>query len=138
MRGVGIAVLTLLLLLSACAGGGGETLKIDARNVPGMQHMPDELSDMLHELGYRWIPVEDPNAHRGVKTIQRDGEWIMLFEHTQARQVRVGARIRMRDGYTRLHFHEVDSLTLSASSRDLLQALQRRADQQFGAPNVRY
>lgn len=138
MRSLGAAVLIVFLLLSACAGGGGGILKIDAQNVPGMRHMPDELNDMLSGLGYRWIPVTYLNAGRGVKTVKRDGNWIMLFEHNQTRQVRIGARIRIRDGYTRLRFHEVDSQALSAPSKDLLKTLQQRAAQQFGPANVSY
>ena len=79
-----ILLAVLGLQLPGCATTtGGETLKIDARNVQGMQHLPDELTAMLWELGYEWIRVEDPTTHRGVKTAQIDGEYRMRFEYLE-------------------------------------------------------
>lgn len=47
------------LQLSGCASSGGETREIDAHNVQGMQHVPDELAAMLRDLGYGWIHVKE-------------------------------------------------------------------------------
>jgi len=124
------------LQLAGCAGTGGETLKIDARNVQGMQHVPDELTSMLGELGYDWIHVQDPTSHRGVKVVQKDGEYHMRFEFVKTRQVRIDVRIRRRDGFTWLRFYQVDSQTLSPSSQSLFEKLKKRAEQEFGAVNV--
>lgn len=123
-------------LLSGCAGSGGATLKIEAQHVVGRQHMPDELTDMLRDLGYDWIPISDPNFVSPVKTAQQDGDYRMRFEFVETKQVRIDARIRRLDGFTRLHFYEPGSPTLSASSKQLLQKLERRAVMEFGQANV--
>ena len=125
-----------VLQFTGCASTGGETLKIDARDVPGVQHVPDELTVMLRELGYDWIHVQDPNSHRGVKTVQRDGEYHMRFEYVETRQARIDARIRIQDGVTWLRFYEPDSQTLSPSSTTLFEKLKARTVQEFGAVNV--
>lgn len=129
---------TFVLLALGCASGGGQTLKIDMQDVAGRQHVPDELTDMLGDLGYEWIPIHDPNARRDVKVVQQDGEYRMRFEYVQTKQVRIDARIRMQDGFTRLHFYEPGSQTLSAPAQGLLKKLQQRVVQEFGEANVTY
>ena len=135
---ISAVVFFLFVLLSACAGRGGETLKIDARDVWGVGHMPDEIDEMLSELGYEWVPIMDPNVDRDVKTVQQNGEWSMRFEYVQTRQVRIDARMGIYNKHTRLHFYEPGSQTLSASSMVLLEKLQQRAAQEFGTANVSY
>lgn len=127
-----------VVLSTGCASTGGETIEIDQRHVTGRQHMPDELSDMLRDLGYDWVPIPDPDSRLAVKTVQQDGEYRMRFEHVTGGQVRIDARIRRKDGFTHLHFYEPASRTLSASSMVLLQKLQQRVALEFGAANVSY
>jgi len=68
-----VLLAALALISQGCATSGGETLKIDTRNVVGIQYMPDELTRMLRELGYQWIPIVDPETDREVKTVQKQG-----------------------------------------------------------------
>ena len=124
------------LFFVGCATVSGVTLRIDARNVEGMQHIPDELTSMLGELGYGWTPIVDPISHLGVKTVQGDGEYKMQFEFLETRKVRIDMRIRRMDGVTWLHFYEPGSKTLSPSSIVLLNKLEDRAALEFGAANV--
>lgn len=133
-----ILLLAMLgLQLPGCATTAtGETLKIDARNVQGMQHVPDELTEMLRELGYDWIGVKDPTTHRRVKTVQKDGEYRMRFEYLETRQLRIDVRIRRQDGVTWLNVYEPGSTALSPSSGKLFEKLKMRAEQEFGAVNV--
>jgi hypothetical protein len=134
-----LSVLLVFALLSlGCASGGGERIRIDMRNVAGHGYMPGEVTTMLQALGYDWVPIPDPNSRREVQTVQQNDEYRMQFEYLETRQVRIDVRIRRKDGLTRLHFHEPGSNTLSASSRALLERLQQRVVQEFGAPNVRY
>ena len=131
-----VLLAALALILPGCATSGGETLKIDTRNVVGVQYMPDELTRMLRELGYQWIPIVDPEIEREVKTVQKQGYYSMRFELVETGQVRIDARMRVQDGFTRLHFYEPGSQTLSPSAMDLFQELQKRAWLEFGQTNV--
>lgn len=124
------------LQLSGCASISGETLEIDAHNVQGIQHGPDELTAMLRDIGYDWIHIEDPHSRRGVKTVQIDGEYRMRFEYLETRQVRIDVRIRRKDGFTWLNVYEPGNQSLSPSSLSLFEKLKMRAEQQFGAVNV--
>ena len=45
-------LLAAALLSNGCATRSGESLVIDTREVVGVRFMPDELTDMLRELGY--------------------------------------------------------------------------------------
>jgi hypothetical protein len=60
----------------------------------------------------------------------------MRFEYLETRQVRIDARIRAKDGFTRLRFYEPGSPTLAPSSMALFQQLQERATLEFGAANI--
>ena len=124
------------LFFQGCTTNGGETLSIDAQHIEGRQSMPNEIENMLGELGYDWIPISDPHVRHGVKVSEQDGQYRMLFQHPVERQVRIDVRIRQSDDYTRLHFYEIGSQTLSSSSRTLLQRLRERVVLEFGDSNV--
>jgi len=126
----------IVLFCAGCAKVTGVTVRIDARNVEGVQHIPDELTSMLGELGYGWAPIFDPNSNRAVKTVQDSGEYRMRFEFLETRQVYIDVRIRQKDGVTWLHFYEPGSQTLSPSSIELLNELEDRAVMEFGAANI--
>ena len=131
-----VMLLAGALLSNGCATRSGESLVIDTRDVVGVQFMPDELTDMLRGLGYDWIPIADPAIRQEVKSFRQDGEYHMRFEYLETRQVRIDARIRSQDGFTRLHFYEPGSQTLNPASMVLFQQLQERAALEFGAANI--
>ena len=131
-----VMLLAGLLLSAGCATRSGESLVIDTRDVVGVRFMPDELADMLQGLGYNWIPILDPAIRQEVKMFRQDGEYHMRFEYRETRQVRIDARMRSQDGFTRLHFYEPGSETLSPSSTALFKQLQERAALQFGAAAI--
>jgi len=78
-----------VLLSHGCAGSGGATLKIDLQHLVGRQNMPEELTCMLRDPGYDWVPIRDPHNQHGVKTVLQDDEYRMRFEYLQTRQVRI-------------------------------------------------
>lgn len=131
-----VLVVFLGLQLSACAHISGETLKIDARHAPGTQHVPDELTQMLRDLGYDWIHIHDPETGRGVKIVQIDGEYRMRFEFLETRTVRIDVRVRRVDGVAWLHLYRIDRQPLGTASSHLFQELKARAEQEFGAANI--
>ena len=134
-----VFVTVMLVFLSfGCATGGGQTVKIDLRDVEGLQSMPKTVTNMLRDLGYDWIPVAAPDTPFGVKMAQQDNEYRMRFEYLETRQVRIDVRIGRLNRITRLRLYELDSLSLSPSSKALLQQLQRRTKQEFGEVNVSY
>ena len=128
----------LVFLSYGCATGGGQTVKIDLRDVEGLQSMPKTVTNMLRDLGYDWIPIQGPDSPFGAKMVQQDNEYRMRFEYLETRQVLIDVRIGRLNRITRLRLYEPDSLSLSASSKVLLQQLQRRTAQEFGEVNVSY
>lgn len=126
------------LYLFACTGVGGDTLKIDPQGVAANRHMPDALETILGDLGYQWVPIPDPLTHRDIKTVQQHGEWTMRFRDVETGKVQIDARIRRKDGFTWLKFHEDGGSTLSSSAHDRLQKLQDRLKIDFGEAYVSY
>jgi len=82
--------------------------------------MPDEISDLSYDLCYNGALIADSNSRREVKTAEVNGEYRMRFVPIDGAQVHIDVRIRRTDSFTRLHFYEPASQTLSASSRQLL------------------
>jgi hypothetical protein len=54
-----VFVCTMVQCLPAYAAGSGKVLKIDPRDVTGIQNMPEEIASMMEELGYEWMSVHD-------------------------------------------------------------------------------
>jgi len=134
-------LLLFTLLLQGCASSRGELIEIEVDRMVARQNMVEELTIMLRQLGYDWMPILDPINRREVKVVEqqdeyRNEEYMMRFEYLNTRQVRIDVHIRWEDGFTRLQFYEPASRTLSASSRELLQQLRQRAAREFGEMNV--
>lgn len=133
----------LTLLFQGCAGSRGELTRIDADRVIARQNMVEEMTYLLREQGYDWIPLVDPANRAAVKVVEQKGqfgnkEYMMRFEYLQTRQVRIDVHIRWEDGMTRLYLYEPGSTTLSASSVELLKKLRQRVELQFGKASVSY
>ena len=126
------------LTLAGCATGGGETLKVKTEHVLGVQSMPNEVDALLQELGFQWIPVLDRDTGHEVKTVLQGGDYRMAFVYAETGRVRIDARIREVDGYTRLRFYEPEGNGLSPSSMALLERLKQRLVLEFGQANVSY
>jgi len=126
------------LSLFACTGFSANTLKIDPQGVAASRHMPDALETILGDLGYQWIPIPDPLTHRDIKIVQQNGEWTMRFRDVETGRIQIDARIRRKDGFTWLRFHENGGSDLSSSTQDRLRKLQERLRIDFGEAYVSY
>ena len=129
-------IVGLLLLVPAWAAAADRTLKIDTRHVTDVQFMPDEISGMLEDLGYHWVPVHDPAVGRGVKMAEQQGQYRMQFEADDAPGILVEVHIRSTNGVTGLHFRHSGSETPAATAAELFRKLKERAELEFGADNV--
>jgi hypothetical protein len=134
----GVFIVLCSLFLFGCAGIAGDTLKIDPQGVAPNRHMPEALETILGDLGYRWVPIPDPLTHRDIKTVQQHGEWIMRFRDVETGKVQIDARIRRKDGFTWLKFHETGGGALSPPAQDRLQKAQDRLRIDFGEAYVSY
>lgn len=126
----------LVLMITACAPGGGETLRIDTRQVLSVQSMPKELGRVLEALGYQWRMIADPETGQPVKSAQKYDYYILEYQYRENTQVRIDLQIKIIDGSTRLRFYELDRQTLSPASRQLLQKLRERLEFEFGSESV--
>ncbi len=135
LRNVLLTVVAALLVV-ACATGAGKNLRVQAQKETDAQYMPDELAGMLSELGYRSVPIPDPDMGHDVRVSMQHGDYLMQFEHLRNGRVRIDARMRIRDNFTQLHFYEIGSNGLTDSGLALYDALRRRAELEFGRENV--
>lgn len=127
--------MALLLLLAGCASTGDTILTVDGRHVKGIQYLPTEISSMLEELGYKWLPITDPSIGK-VKIAEQFGQYRMQFQAVDDARVRIDVNIRKDNNVSGFHFYEIGSKTLSAPSAEYYQKLKERLNLQFGADNV--
>jgi len=121
----------IVLLLSGCAMNGRQSLMIDARKVPAVQYMPQEITSMLDDLGYRVIRDPDP-----AKTVERYAEYRLQFRARDAETVRIDVHIRMLDNVTGVHLYNSTENKPGADTMQRFNELKKRVQLQFGAKNV--
>ena len=131
-----MALFALLVLVQGCASTGSKSLRIDTRNMVGVQNMRSEITFMLEGLGYEWQPIRDPATGQPVKAAMELGQYRMLFRATGKVTVQVEVRIRKDNRMTGLHFSEVGTDQPGAAALDYYRKLKERAVQRFGADNV--
>ena len=127
---------TLLVFMPGCASTGSKSLKIDTRNIVGVQNMRSEITFMLETLGYEWQPVRDPVTGQPVKVADTLGQYRMQFRAVGKVTVQVDVHIRKDNRMTGLHFSEVGADQPGAVAMDYYRTLKERAVQRFGAGNV--
>ena len=74
-----VAVLlgAILLSLPGYAASSDMVLKINPGDDAAIQYMPGEITAMLEDLGYVWVPVHDPAVGHGVEVAQLYGQYRM-------------------------------------------------------------
>ena len=126
----------LFVFMQGCASTGGKSLKIDTRQIVGVQNMRSEITFMLEGLGYEWQPVRDPVTGQPVKVADELGQYRMQFRTAGEVTVQVDVHIRKDNRMTGLHFSEVGTDQPGAAALDYYRKLKQRAVQRFGAGNV--
>ena len=131
-----IALFALLVLVPGLASAADRILKIDPRHMVGRTDMPSELSDMLEDLGYEWLPIEDPSTEQPVKVAEREGQYRMLFRATDNAAVQIDVHIRIDDNVTGLHFLVNGTEPPGDAVEEQYRRLRKRVMLEFGADNV--
>jgi len=131
-----IVLCALLVFMPGCASTGSKSLKIDTRQIVGVQNMRSEITFMLEDLGYEWQPVRDPVTGQPVKAADTLGQYRMQFRAAGKVTVQVDVHIRKDNRVTGLHFSEVGADQPGAAAMDYYRKLKERTVQRFGADNV--
>jgi len=131
-----VFLVALVLLLPGYSTAAERILKIDPGHVEGIQDMPSEITAMLEDLGYEWLPVRDPVTRQPVQDAERNGEYRMLFRSTADAAVMVDVHIRIGDNITGLHFSVTGSDLSADVAQDYYRKLRDRAVLEFGAGSV--
>jgi hypothetical protein len=119
------------LCFPGCATNAGQSLMIDARQVPAVQYMPGEITAMLEDLGYQLVPDPDP-----VKSAERYAEYRMQFKARDAASTRIDVHIKMVNNVTGLHLYQVGEKGPMPATAERYRKLRKRVELQFGAENV--
>ena len=131
-----LALFALFLLLPGYTAAADRILKIDPRHVEGMQNMPSEITSMLEELGYEWLPIRDPVTGQPGQVAHQFGQYRMLFRATANAAVQVEVHIRTGDNVTGLYFSGVGSDQPGDAALGYYKKLRERAELEFGADSV--
>ncbi len=124
------------LISSGCSTPGSTVLKVDARDAQGVQSLRQEITWMLNDLGYDWVPVRDPETTKLVKAYRHAGQWKMLFQARGRPEIRIDARFEIAVNKATLRFHEVGREGFSAGTEPYYRKLRERLVLEFGPDQV--
>ncbi len=127
----------LALFLSSCSTPGSTVLKIDAGDLQGVQSLRQEITWMLNDLGYDWVPVQDPNVSLPVQAYRHAGQWRMLFQARNRPEIKIDARFDIDGARATLRFHEIGNEGFSAESEPYYRKLRQRLVLEFGPDRVK-
>ena len=129
------ALLTMVPLMGlgfgGCATTEGQSLRIDARQVPAVQYMPDEITSVLEDLGYQLIPDPYPAT-----TAQRHDQIRMQFRARDASGTRIDVHIQLVSKVTGLNLYRVVEGGSRVAAPERFAELKRQVELRFGAENV--
>jgi hypothetical protein len=126
----------ILLFLPGYAASGDMVLKISPGDDAAIQYMPAEITAMLEDLGYEWVPVHDSAEGHDVKVAQLYGQYRMQFRASDGAAITIDVHMRISDNVTGLYFHEPGDASSTASSQARYLKLRDRISLEFGANNV--
>lgn len=133
---ISVLLAALIGFASGCSTTGAAILKIDTGDLVGVQYMPQEISRMLDDLGYDWIPVYDPAIRQPVKVAEQYGQYRMRFQARDRSDIRIDVHIRITGNTTTLRFHEVAAKDATSVSEKYYRKLRDRLVLEFGPENV--
>ena len=125
-----------MLFLASCATQSGHILRVNPSDVKALQYMPEEISDVLEELGYSWVPLVDPETKRQVKMTSVFKEYRMRYQNPD-QSITIDVHIRNRDNVTGLHLKQTGNTRDGRSLNEQFQRLKRHLQEVFGQENVR-
>ncbi len=129
-------LVALALISGGCSTSGSTVLKVDARGAQGVQSLRQEITWMLTDLGYDWVPVRHPETDKLVKAYRHAGQWKMLFQARSRPKIRIDARFDIAANEATLRFHEVGKEGFSAESEPYYRKLRERLVLEFGPDQV--
>jgi len=129
-------LLLSVLFFAGCAIQSGHILRVDPGSVKAVQYMPDEISDVLEELGYSWVPLVDLETKRQVKITSVFGEYRMRYQNPD-QSIIIDVHMRTNDNVTGLHLKQTGNIRDGRSSDGQFQRLKRRLQAVFGQDSVR-
>jgi len=131
-----LLILTALFQFGCATVTGGRTLDVDTGGIESVQSMPQEISRLLDELGYQWLPVHDPDIGQPIKVAEINGQYRMLFQARDNPAIRIEVHIRETGQYTGLHFYDTGNKQLDAAAQQQYRKLRDRLVLEFGPNHV--
>jgi hypothetical protein len=126
----------ILLCLPDYAASDDKVLKVDPRDVTGIQYLPAEIAAMMEDLGYEWMPVHDHAVHHGLEVALQNGQYRMKIQATDDVVITIDVHIRISDNVTGFYYHAAGNDAQDASSQTRYRKLKERLALEFGAGNV--
>ncbi len=126
----------LIMCLPGYAASSDKVLKINPGDDAAIQYMPGEITAMLEDLGYEWVPVHDPAVGHGVEVAQQYGQYRMQFRASDGAEITIDVHMRISDNVTGMYFHETGDEGSAVSSQGRYRKLKDRMSLEFGADNV--
>jgi len=129
-------IICLLALVTACATQQAITLKVNSRHVEGVQYAPQEVTHVMTDLGYQQLRVEDPVTEQSVAVAEKYGEYRLLFQSLEDKNIRVDLHIVKTDGRITLYLFNINNSPPDETLLRLYEQLRQRLETEYGAENV--
>ena len=111
-----LAIIVLTALATVCASQKVLALEVNSKHVEGVQYLPQELTRMMIDLGYRHLRVKDPVTQQSVVLKKQYGQYRQLFQSLEDSNIRVDIHIVKADGRIGLHFCDIHNSAPSSTS----------------------
>ena len=131
-------LLTLILaFFSGCSSLQGQTITIYELHLIARESVDAEITPLLEELGYHWLPVYDPNFGHKVKISEQNGEFRMLFQADDRPDIQIKVHSLAAGDHIGLHFFQAGARHPDKDAIRRFHLLEKRILQEFEAENVR-
>ena len=130
-------IICLLAQVMACATQQAITLEVNSRHVEGVQYAPQEVTHMMTDLGYQQLRVKDPVTEQSVAVAENSGEYRLLFQSLEDKNIRVDIHIVKTDGKIALYLYNINNSPPGETLLRLYEQLRQRLETEYGAGSVR-
>ncbi len=126
----------LAVIASGCSTTGTTVIKVDASDLEGVQSLRQEITWMLNDLGYDWVPVRDVTTGKMVKATRHAEQWRMLFQARDRADIKILARFDVSGYRASLGFQVAGVEELDASSEPYYRKIKERLALMYGPDNI--
>ena len=131
-----IGLFLLVIILPSVVSAEEKVIKIIPGDEADTINMRYEVTLMMEDLGYKWLPVLNESTGEYLKVAEKFGQYRMLFELKTSPSIQVRVHFRETDNVTGIHFTESGTTKFTDFAKHQYQTLITRIKHEFGTEHV--